>query len=202
MSQNRVDRFKVLSIHVDSSAHLWAPIAYHRPCQGTPGAGRRTAERPAGRERRITSPPVSKPPLDPRRPAHPGAHATHPRIRGNQISGKSGSSGRSLRHRMTMSEIGAVASARMRPLPPRDARGRVRMLPARDARGRFVSFPTTNAPSWYVLCADAIGSLMALLSSSSAGRAVSHPHWHNPLAVVGIAPPMATAWSCEAVSLT
>jgi hypothetical protein len=39
-------------------------------------------------------------------------------------------------------------------LPSRDTRRRVRALPARDARGRFVSFPTTNAPSWYVFCAD------------------------------------------------
>jgi hypothetical protein len=31
---------------------------------------------------------------------------------------------------------------------------RVPMLPSRDHRGRFVSFPTTNAPSWYVFCAD------------------------------------------------
>src|SRR4051812_14222155 len=75
-----------------------------------------------------------------------------------------------------MMETVAVATARMRALPPRDAkgrfvarpvtaarptharrdhRGRVRVLPSRDARGRFVSFPTTNAPSWYVLCADA-----------------------------------------------
>lgn len=78
-----------------------------------------------------------------------------------------------------MMESVAVASARMRTLPPRDARGRfmarlgaaleaphalslrrpdargrVRILPSRDARGRFVAFPTTSAPSWYVLCAD------------------------------------------------
>ena len=39
-------------------------------------------------------------------------------------------------------ESAAVASARMRTLPPR------------DARGRFVAFPTTQAPSWYVFCAD------------------------------------------------
>jgi hypothetical protein len=28
-------------------------------------------------------------------------------------------------------------------------------MPSRDSRGRFVSFPTTDAPSWYVFCADA-----------------------------------------------
>jgi hypothetical protein len=27
-------------------------------------------------------------------------------------------------------------------------------LRSRDSRGRFVSFPTTDAPSWYVFCAD------------------------------------------------
>src|SRR5690349_20652331 len=31
---------------------------------------------------------------------------------------------------------------------------RMRTMPARDSRGRFVSFPTTDAPSWYVFCAD------------------------------------------------
>src|ERR1044071_1169293 len=31
---------------------------------------------------------------------------------------------------------------------------RTRTMPARDSRGRFVSFPTTDAPSWYVFCAD------------------------------------------------
>lgn len=31
---------------------------------------------------------------------------------------------------------------------------RTRTLPSRDNRGRFVSFPTTDAPSWYVFCAD------------------------------------------------
>ena len=31
---------------------------------------------------------------------------------------------------------------------------RTRTMPSRDGRGRFVSFPTTNAPSWYVFCAD------------------------------------------------
>src|SRR5882724_359811 len=31
---------------------------------------------------------------------------------------------------------------------------RTRTTPSRDSRGRFVSFPTTNAPSWYVFCAD------------------------------------------------
>jgi hypothetical protein len=36
----------------------------------------------------------------------------------------------------------ALASARTRPLPPR------------DAKGRFVAFTTTSAPSWYVFCAD------------------------------------------------
>jgi hypothetical protein len=80
---------------------------------------------------------------------------------------------------MAMMETDGMAATTDRTLPPRDARGRfvaragaapkaacfaplprrasgrVRSLPARDARGRFVSFPTTNAPSWYVLCADA-----------------------------------------------
>lgn len=51
---------------------------------------------------------------------------------------------------------GAAAKAtRTRVLRYHDERGRVRVLPSRDARGRFVSFPTANAPSWYVLCADA-----------------------------------------------
>ena len=79
-----------------------------------------------------------------------------------------------------MLETVTIVSARVRTLPPRDARGRfmaqpgaapkaprthvlrsrdehgrVRVLPSRDARGRFVSFPATNAPSWYVLGADA-----------------------------------------------
>lgn len=31
---------------------------------------------------------------------------------------------------------------------------RTRTMPSRDSRGRFVSFPTTDAPSWYVFCAD------------------------------------------------
>ena len=31
---------------------------------------------------------------------------------------------------------------------------RTRAMPGRDACGRFVSFPTTDAPSWYVFCAD------------------------------------------------
>lgn len=31
---------------------------------------------------------------------------------------------------------------------------RARTMPSRDNRGRFVSFPTTDAPSWYVFCAD------------------------------------------------
>ena len=31
---------------------------------------------------------------------------------------------------------------------------RTRTTPSRDSRGRFVSFPTTDAPSWYVFCAD------------------------------------------------
>jgi len=31
---------------------------------------------------------------------------------------------------------------------------RARTMPSRDSRGRFVSFPTTDAPSWYVFCAD------------------------------------------------
>jgi hypothetical protein len=31
---------------------------------------------------------------------------------------------------------------------------RMRTMPSRDNRGRFVSFPTTDAPSWYVCCAD------------------------------------------------
>src|SRR5689334_16132714 len=78
-----------------------------------------------------------------------------------------------------MMETMAVAGARTRTQPPRDAqgrfvarpgaaakpgsthallcrdqRGRVRVVPSRDARGRFVAFPTTNAPGWYVLCAD------------------------------------------------
>lgn len=78
-----------------------------------------------------------------------------------------------------MMETVAVAVARTRTLPPRDARGRfvaqpravanarrtrslprpeqrgrVRVLPSRDAYGRFVAFPTMNAPSWYVLCTD------------------------------------------------
>lgn len=48
----------------------------------------------------------------------------------------------------------AIEAPRVRSLPPRNDRGRVRVLPSRDARGRFVSFPTTNAPSWYVFCAD------------------------------------------------
>jgi hypothetical protein len=48
----------------------------------------------------------------------------------------------------------AIEAPRARSLPLRDDRGRVRVLPSRDARGRFVSFPTTNAPSWYVFCAD------------------------------------------------
>ena len=30
----------------------------------------------------------------------------------------------------------------------------MRTMPSRDSRGRFVSFPTTDAPSWYVFCAD------------------------------------------------
>jgi hypothetical protein len=66
-----------------------------------------------------------------------------------------------------MTEPPTVTSARTHTLPARDARGRfvararvlartprVRKLPARDSRGRFVAFPTTQAPSWYVLCAD------------------------------------------------
>jgi len=32
---------------------------------------------------------------------------------------------------------------------------RVRVMPARDRRGRFVSGPRSEAPSWYVLSADA-----------------------------------------------
>lgn len=31
---------------------------------------------------------------------------------------------------------------------------RTRTMLSRDSRGRFVSFPTTDAPSWYVFCAD------------------------------------------------
>lgn len=31
---------------------------------------------------------------------------------------------------------------------------RARAMPSRDSRGRFVSFPTTDAPNWYVFCAD------------------------------------------------
>jgi hypothetical protein len=31
---------------------------------------------------------------------------------------------------------------------------RTRTMPSRDSRGRFVSFATTDAPSWYVFCAD------------------------------------------------
>jgi len=31
---------------------------------------------------------------------------------------------------------------------------RTRTMPSRDSRGRFVSFTTTDAPSWYVFCAD------------------------------------------------
>src|SRR5690348_9290715 len=31
---------------------------------------------------------------------------------------------------------------------------RTRTRPARDSRGRFVSFPPTDAPTWYVFCAD------------------------------------------------
>ena len=31
---------------------------------------------------------------------------------------------------------------------------RAHAMPSRDSRGRFVSFPTTDAPSWYVFCAD------------------------------------------------
>jgi hypothetical protein len=78
-----------------------------------------------------------------------------------------------------MVEMAATPNARTHTLPPRDARGRfvarsgaapkaprvrslsqrddrrrMRVLPPRDARGRFVSFPTTNAPNWYVFCAD------------------------------------------------
>lgn len=45
-------------------------------------------------------------------------------------------------------------ATRKRSLSPLDGQGRVRRLPSRDARGRFVAFPTTDAPSWYVLCAD------------------------------------------------
>src|SRR5262249_55840548 len=48
----------------------------------------------------------------------------------------------------------APKAPRVRSLSQRDDRRRMRMLPPRDARGRFVSFPTTNAPSWYVFCAD------------------------------------------------
>jgi hypothetical protein len=32
---------------------------------------------------------------------------------------------------------------------------RTRTKPPRDSRGRFVSCQTTDAPSWYVFCADA-----------------------------------------------
>jgi hypothetical protein len=65
-----------------------------------------------------------------------------------------------------MIEMLTVASAPTTPRA-RDARGRfvsragsvpsarrVRTLAARDSRGRFVAFPTTQAPSWYVFCAD------------------------------------------------
>src|SRR4051794_36522358 len=45
-------------------------------------------------------------------------------------------------------------ATRRRTLPPLDGQGRAWTLPARDARGRFVAFPTTDAPSWYVFCAD------------------------------------------------
>lgn len=48
----------------------------------------------------------------------------------------------------------ALVAPRARSLPHLDARGRVRVLQSRDARGRFVALPTTNAPSWYVLCTD------------------------------------------------
>lgn len=30
----------------------------------------------------------------------------------------------------------------------------MRRMAARDSRGRFVACPTTDAPSWYVFCAD------------------------------------------------
>lgn len=77
-----------------------------------------------------------------------------------------------------MIETGSKATHRTRDLPPRDARGRfvvrigatpqtacvapgaparrrrARALPSRDACGRFVAFPTSDAPSWYVFCAD------------------------------------------------
>lgn len=54
-----------------------------------------------------------------------------------------------------VARLGAAPDAPHAPSLRRpDARGRVRVLPSRDARGRFVAFPTTNAPSWYVLCAD------------------------------------------------
>jgi hypothetical protein len=45
-------------------------------------------------------------------------------------------------------------TVRVAPAAPCDASGRVCALPSRDARGRFVAFPTTEAPSWYVFCAD------------------------------------------------
>ena len=64
-----------------------------------------------------------------------------------------------------MSDISA--SAPIRALRPRDARGRfvrraeakptsarVRRLLPRDGRGRFVAYPTTDAPSWYVFSTD------------------------------------------------
>ena len=62
---------------------------------------------------------------------------------------------RDARGRFVARPAAAPEASRVRSLLPRDDRRRVRVLPSRDTRGRFVSFPTTNAPNWYVLCADA-----------------------------------------------
>jgi hypothetical protein len=94
----------------------------------------------------------------------------------------------------------AVAqSARTHTLPQRDARGRfmarpgtipkaprARVLPSRDARGRFVSFPTTNAPSWYVFCADGYRILGAaeVMPMQIAERPVPQPQPPPPARAV------------------
>jgi hypothetical protein len=45
-------------------------------------------------------------------------------------------------------------TARVAPAAPRRTRERAHALPSRDVRGRFVAFPTSDAPGWYVFCAD------------------------------------------------
>lgn len=96
---------------------------------------------------------------------------------------------RDARGRFVARSGAAPKATRVAPLPRRRPSGRVRSLPSRDARGRFVSFATTNAPSWYVLCADAyrIPSEADVMPHRRDGQPVqpSPPH---PLPVAKVVP--------------